>query len=145
MLSRALASLALLASVVHAQTAPLPREADTLALSEKVVKSVAEGQWKAGWDAIRAASVIPVNELNVVEAQIVGEMEKISTRLGKPIAHEFILTERVGVRLVRHQFLVHHEKSPIRWMLVFYSTGSGWVLTDFKFDGNYSVLFPKGV
>ncbi len=145
MLSRVLALLVLVASVAHAQNTPLPRESDTRALSEKVVKSVAEGQWKSGWDAIRAASVIPVNELNVVEAQIVGEMDKIAARLGKPVGHEFIITEKVGERLVRHQFLVHHEKSPIRWMLVFYNTGSGWVLTDFKFDANYSVLFPKGI
>lgn len=145
MVFRLFACLALTVSMAQAQTALLPREADTKALAEKVVKSVAEGQWKSGWDAMRAASVIPANELNVVEAQIVGEMEKISARLGKPTGHEFVVSEKVGDRLVRHQLLVHHEKALIRWMLVSYNTGGGWALTDFKFDANYTVLFPKGV
>jgi hypothetical protein len=145
MLNRLLFFFLICAAPAHAQTSPLPNEADTRTLAERVVKSVSEGQWKVGWDAIRAVTVIPANEMNVAEAQITGETEKISTRFGKPTGYEFIISEKVGERLIRHQLLVHHEKAPIRWMLVFYRTSAGWVLTDFKFDANYAPLFPRGV
>ena len=29
----------------------------------------------------------------------------------------------------------------MRWYFIFYRTQSGWVLTDFKFDGNTNALF----
>ncbi len=147
MLKSLLLSIALffLSTAGLAQSTRLGSEEETRTTADTVVRSVAEGDWKKGWSAIRAVSIIPENEMNVAEAQIVGEMERIAARFGKVTDQEFIVTEKVGARLIRHQYLVHYEKAPIRWMLVFYRGSAGWVLTDFKFDANYGVLFPRGV
>ena len=147
MLLRLFASTTLFMASLAAfsQTTTLKEENEARSTADNIVRFVAEGSWKKGWDLIRSVSVIPENELNVAEAQIVGEMEKIATRFGTVTGQEFLVSEKVGARLIRYQYLVHYQKAPIRWMLVFYQGKAGWVLTDFKFDANYGVLFPRGV
>jgi hypothetical protein len=138
-------TLFLAAMAALAQTTTLKEEADTRTTADSIVRNVSDGNWKKGWDIIRLVSVIPENEMNVAEAQLVGEMEKVAKRFGVVTGQEFVVADKVGERLVRYQYLVHYQKAPIRWMMVFYQGKNGWVLTDFKFDSNYGVLFPRGV
>jgi hypothetical protein len=146
MLQRLIAAMSLFfaSTVALAQATPLKAESDARSAADTIVRHVAEGKWKKGWEVIRSVSVIPENELNVAEAQIVGEMEKVAARFGAVTGDEFIVAEKVGARVVRYQYLVHYKNAPIRWMLVFYQSQAGWVLTDFKFDANYGALFPRG-
>jgi hypothetical protein len=45
---------------------------------------------------------------------------------------------------LRENFIIRHEKSALRWSLVFYREEKGWVVTDFKFDGNLALVFSNG-
>jgi hypothetical protein len=63
---------------------------------------------------------------------------------GSATGYEFIREDKLGTRLIRLQFLVFHEKAPLRWNFVLYKVEKGWVATDFKFDGLALSYFPTG-
>jgi hypothetical protein len=79
------------------------------------------------------------------EAQINSQTENLVRRYGPATGYEFLRQEVLGTRLVRYQYLVFHEKAPLRWVFIFYKAEKGWAMTDFKFDGNTNSFFPGGV
>lgn len=128
-----------------AQSKFLPNAADAKRAAEGIVASIAASNFPGAWKEMKPLSVVPATEIEVFEAQFNSQAENILRRFGSPIGYELIREESLGTALVRYQFLVRHEKAPLRWMFVFYRAEKGWVMTDFKFDGNASTFFPGGV
>lgn len=128
-----------------AQSKFLPNAADAKRAAEGIVASIAASNFPGAWKEMKPLSVIPGSEIDVFEAQFNSQVESILRRFGSPIDYELVREESLGASLVRYQFLVRHEKAPLRWMFVFYRAEKGWVMTDFKFDGNAPTFFPGGV
>jgi hypothetical protein len=143
MLRLLLIAAALLPQATLAQTKFLS-EPEVRKVSEAIVASVAAGNPSGAWKELRPLSVIPSAEFDVFEAQVGSQQAQILQRFGAPLSYEHIRTEKLGNSLQRLQFIVRHERAPMRWQLVFYRAEKGWVATDFKFDGNVQSLFPTG-
>lgn len=128
-----------------AQSKFLSSAPDAKRTAEGIVASIAASNFLGAWKEMKPLSVVPTSEIEVFEAQFNSQAENILRRFGSPIGYELVREESLGTSLVRYQFLVRHEKAPLRWMFVFYRAEKGWVMTDFKFDGNASSFFPDGV
>jgi hypothetical protein len=134
-----------LSFTASAQSKFLSTAADAKRTAEGIVARIAASNFPGAWQEMKPLSVVPTSEIEVFEAQFNSQAETMLRRFGSPIGHELIREESLGTSLVRYQFLVRHEKAPLRWMFVFYRTEKGWVMTDFKFDGNSFSFFPGGV
>ena len=88
-------------------------------------------------------TVVPASDFDVFKAQFLGQQDKLIGQFGLPSGYEFIRSDNVGTRVVRHTFLVFYDKAPIRWSFVCYKAASGWVLTHFNFEGNASTFFSQ--
>ncbi len=125
-----------------AQQSTLKNLADVKTFSEGFMGLVGSGKHDEAFKRARSIIIIPLVELDAVVAQANSQMPQIIARAGKPKGYEFIREQKVGESLIRHQYIARHERFAMRWNFVFYNTGSGWVLAEFKFDTNLSSLFP---
>jgi hypothetical protein len=110
--------------------------------SDSIVGNVSTGNFVGALKEMKPLSVIPSAEFDAFEAQVNAQLENLLRRFGPPNAYELIREDKVGTRLVRYQYLVFHEKGPIRWTLVFYKSDKGWNINEFKFDFNSQAYFP---
>ena len=119
-------------------------EREVRTVSEGIVASVTAGNHSGAWKELRPLSVFSTKEFDVFEAQFGSQHAQILHRFGSPLSYEHVRTEKLGNSLQRLQFIVRHEKAPMRWQLVFYRAEKGWVATDFTFDANVQALFSTG-
>lgn len=141
---RNLLALCVLCSVAaaSAQTRFLSSPAEVRKVAEGIVASVAAGNLGGAVKELRPLSVIPLADFDVFEAQLNSQQANLLRQFGSPTGYEYVREDRVGTRMVRHQFMVFHEKSALRWNFVFYKAERGWVISHFIFDGNALAFFP---
>ncbi len=80
-------------------------------------------------------AIMPPQQLDIFEAQFNSQEVEVIRRFGEPLDYEYLRSDELGTRLVRHQFLINYARAPIRWVFVFYRSPKGWTLNDFRFDG----------
>ena len=117
---------------------------DTRKAAEAIVASVAAGNHAVAFKELRPLSVIQSTDFDVFEAQINSQQANLLRQFGTATGYEFIREDKLGTRLLRQEFLVFHEKAPLRWRFVFYKAEKGWVLPHFYFDGNALTFFGAG-
>jgi hypothetical protein len=128
-------------AIASAQTKVFASPDEARRAAEGVVASAAAGNLTGALKAFRDFSVLPANELDVMEAQVGTQLAPILQRFGSPTGYELVKEDKLGSSLVRYVYLVKHEKAALRWMFVFYRAERGWTGTDFRFDGNLFALF----
>ena len=135
----------LLASITftaNAQTRFLTTPADLRKAADGMAASIGTGNYNAAWKQMKPYSVVPPVEFDAFVAQFQSQLPTLLPRYGKAIGSEFVREDKAGESLLKLTYLAKHEKSAMRWLLVFYRGEKGWVLSDFKFDGNLNALFP---
>jgi hypothetical protein len=125
----------------EAQQSSLRNLSDVKTFSDGFMSLVGAGKYDEAFKRARPIIILPLAELDAAAAQANSQMPQIQARVGKPKGYEFLREQRLGESLVRHQYIAKHERFAMRWNFVFYNTGSGWVLAEFKFDTNVSSLF----
>jgi hypothetical protein len=131
----------LLPSLAWSQTQFLSNDQDLSRTAEAIVASVTAGNPAGAWKVLRPLSVVPSAEFDVFEATYASQQALVLQRFGEPLSYERVSVDKVGTSLQRIQLVVRHQKAPMRWLFVFYRTDKGWVITDFKFDGDVQALF----
>lgn len=135
--------LALAANLSVAQTRTLNNQAEAKKLTDSIMTNVGVGKYDNAWKVMKPAAIVPPAEFDAFVAQFASQQSTLALRFGKPTGHEYIRDQQIGTSLLRFQYIAKFERSAMRWVFVFYRAESGWVLTDFKFDGNTSALFPS--
>ena len=109
-------------------------EDETKAFTESVMKQVATGNLKGGFEQLSAAyTAIPKVEVDGIVSQALLQVPVMEARFGKSIGHEFVSENRVGSSVVRYAYLQKFEKHAIVWQFVFYRPTNSWILNSFKF------------
>jgi hypothetical protein len=112
--------------------------------SDGFIASAAAGNFGGALKELRPYSVISSADFDLFEAQVNSQQANLLRQFGSPKGYEFLREDKLGSRMVRHQYLVFHEKSALRWTFVFFKAEKGWVVTHFFFDGNAMNFFPSG-
>ena len=131
----------LTATSALAQQAPFATPADVRKFADAVMNLVGNGKYDDAWRRMKPATLVPPAEFDAFAAQFASQMPTLAPRYGKPLGYEYIRDQQVGTALLRFQYIIKHERSAMRWNMIFYRSAAGWVLTDFKFDGNIGSLF----
>jgi hypothetical protein len=126
---------------VSAQQPPFATPADVRKFTDAVMGLIGSGKYEDAWKRMKPASIIPPADFDAFAAQFNSQLPNFTPRYGKPNGFEYLRDQQLGTSLLRFQYIAKYERSATRWIFVFYRTSSGWVLTDFKFDGNISALF----
>jgi hypothetical protein len=135
----------LVASVSFAQTRTFGSPAEARKLADSIMSNVGRGKYDVAWKEMRPAAIVPPTEFDAFTAQFASQQSTLALRYGKPTGFEFIRDQQVGASLLKLQYIAKFERAAMRWIFLFYRTEKGWVLTDFKFDGNTLALFaPEG-
>lgn len=135
-------SLALAALVAHAQSQFLTGPAEVRKLADGVMGSVGAQNYDGAWAQMKPYAVVPPAEFDAFSAQFTSQIPNILQRYGSAAGSEFVREEKAGDSLLRLVYLARHQKSAMRWYFIFYRGEKGWILSDFKFDGNLIALFP---
>jgi len=135
------ALLVVLSGSAAGQTKFLGNANDARASLDGIVGCIAASNYSCAWKELRPLSVLPAVELNAFEAQFNSQLGAVIRRFGEPLDLEFLHEQQLGTSLVKYEFLVRHEKAPVRWTFIMYRARKGWVLTDFKFDGDLQRFF----
>ena len=138
------ALLLIASSVATAQTQHLASLDEARKVSEGIVASIAAGNYGGALKDLRPLSVIPSTDFDLFEAQFNSQQAGLLRQFGSAAGYEFIRDEKLGTRLAKLQYLVFHEKSALRWILIFYKAEKGWVISHFAFDGNAMTYFNSG-
>ena len=111
-------------------------------MADGIMGSVAAGNYDGAWSQMKPYTVVPAAEFDVFTAQFSSQLPNILQRYGTPLGSEFVREEKAGESLLRLVYLAKYQKTGMRWFFVFYRGEKGWVLSDFKFDGNLVAVFP---
>lgn len=131
-MSRLFFLLFLLPFTLHARD--FKSESEAKAFSDSVMKEVATGNLKGGFDQIGAVyTVIPKVELDALASQAMLQVPVMEARFGKSIGYEFISESRAGDSVLKYVYLQKFEKHAIVWQFVFYRPGQAWILNSFKY------------
>ncbi len=146
MIKSLLRSLLLMAilPVAFAQTRQLSTLEEARKAAEGVVSAIAADNTAGAMKELRPLSTIPSPDFDVFEAQFNSQQVNLLRQFGVPSGYEFLREDKLGSRLIRYQFLVFHERAPLRWNIVFYRSSKGWVISHFAFDGNALAFFAGG-
>ena len=120
----------------NAQSKFLNSADDAKKFAEGIVASIASGNMPGATKELRQVITTPAAEFDLFEAQLATQAGSFLYQIGSPTGYEFLREHKLGSHLIRQQFLVLHEKAPMRVNLVFYKTSKGWVVTHFYFDTN---------
>lgn len=138
------ASALLLSVNAMAQSRFLANPEEMRKATEGIVASVAAGNYAGAIKDLRPLSVIPSTDFDVFEAQFNSQLVNMLRQIGSSSGYEFLREDKLGTRLIRQQFLVFHEKAPMRWSFVYYKAEKGWVLSHFIFDASALNFFQSG-
>ena len=117
---------------------------DARKLADGVMGSVGAGNYDAALKQLKPFVALPPSEFDVVAAQVASQLPSLLQRFGSAAGWEFIRQEQVGESLFRLTYIAKNEKIPLRWYFLFYRSGAGWQVIDFRFDPNVLALFPPG-
>ena len=68
---------------------------------------------------------------------VIFEMEKSISLIGKYIDKEEIKSRQVGSRFRIASYFVYYDRQPLRFTFQLYKNNDGWMIWNFKFDSNY--------
>ena len=125
-----------------AQKSTLRKAEDLRTFTDGFMSLLVAGKNDEAFQRARAIAVVTPAEVDALLAQLKSQLPSITSRVGKPIGFEHVRDQTAGASLVRSQYISKHERAPLRWNFVFYNTPAGWVLLEFRFDGNIGSLFP---
>lgn len=72
------------------------------------------------------------------------QLEMVGSRFGQPLAGEFVQTVSAGDSLVRHVFLIKHEKHALKFSCVFYKPKDTWLVNAVQWDDKPQSLVGGG-
>lgn len=135
--------LGLMAAPAHAQSEALKSESDVQKFTASVMSAVGRGDLEAAYTALKKHSVLPPAEIDAGLQQTLAQRtnETFAMRYGKTVGDELISERKLGRSMLRYTYIERTERHPLPWVLNFYQSPKGWVLSEFGWDGNPAALY----
>lgn len=133
----------LLALPAFASAEALRSEADTLALSRKMMDVAMAQPPGAAFAVLKPYWPMDPAEIDGMTSNASLQWQVIEARYGKPQGYELIKTERIGQSFVRYVYLQKFEKHALRWRVSFYRPRDTWMTNNFAFDDQLESLYVE--
>lgn len=119
----------------------LKSKSEMRALTDKVVATIASGDFEGGLKEMNPFIIIPQSEFDASLESAKFQWPAVLARFGNPIGHEFICEKGAGQSVFRIIQIVKFEKHVARFTFLFYKPQDEWVLNTYNFDDKIQSLF----
>ena len=114
---------------------------DAVALTDQVMKHVAELDMSGGIALIKPYSLFPQSELDTMIKNAELAVPQMTAGFGKVIGYEHLRNDTVGSSIVRVVYLHRFEKHATLWRFILYKGSNGWIVNAVTFDDDISSAF----
>ncbi len=100
--------------------------------SEKIMKKLAEGNYKEAFEIIKEISAVPKDEIEMAFVASKKQLSAYGSRYGEPIGFEMVKHKKLSPSLVMYEYIQKREKHPLVWQFIFYKAKKRWKLNEFR-------------
>jgi len=119
----------------------LPNATAAVALSDRIMKAVANGQAREALDMVKPHTSAPDAQFDAMVEQIRQQKPMVDSRFGESLGYELLRNDTIGDSLIRPMFLHRLERGGMVWLFTWYRGSEGWVLTNVRFVDDANLLF----
>jgi|HubBroStandDraft_5_1064220.scaffolds.fasta_scaffold09421_5 hypothetical protein len=121
----------------------LQSKPDVRALTEAVMKLVAENKIDDAFAKLKPYWPLPANEIDTLILKTISMRNTVGDRFGSTTGYAFVREDAVGDFLVRYTYVEKREKHPLRWTFIFYRAATTWTIDAASWDDNVVLLFAQ--
>ena len=132
-------------SSVSAQTASFKSTKEAHAFAENMVKQIIAGQSIAAFEAIKPYWPLDASTIDGLAKTTSEQIPMLEETFGKVTGYEFAGSETLGTSGHLETFLIKYEQSALRFYVVFYNGGNGWIVNSLSWDDNWDFLFKSKI
>jgi hypothetical protein len=98
-------------------------------------------QFQAAFDILKPYSVIEDYKLDTIANTTKEQMKSLSTSYGKIISYDELSERAIKKDLIQLNYLLKFQQAYLRFSFILYNNGSGWTITNFKYNEEIDDLF----
>ncbi len=139
---RVLLTVLVLLFVVQSVNADgLKSEAETKAMSDKIMQHFVKEEFKTGLGIAKTYWPLPVVEIDSLANTINTQWGIVRNRYGNPTGTEFIRQESIGKSFLRYYYLHKFENHAIYWRFTFFKPNNVWKVNGITYKDELDFLF----
>jgi len=98
-------------------------------------------KFSEAFDLLKPYSVIEDYKLDTLAKTAKDQMLSLSSSYGKIISYEELSEKDIKVSLIQLVYLLKFERDFLKFTFILYNNGTGWTVTDFKYNNEVDDLF----
>lgn len=138
------ALVALLAAPLCASAEPLNTTDQTQAVCAQAATLFAAGQYDQAYQSLVPHWPLPEEEILNLGYQTKTQLGMVASRFGPSLGAEHVESVMAGKSLVRHTFLIKHQRHALRFACVFYKPADAWLVNFIIWDDKPQALLEIG-
>lgn len=110
-------------------------------LADTFMQQLLKGEAEPGYSTLSAYIGVDFEQFTARGKKLVGDLQQIETRVGKPVSYDLLATQSVKNHLLKLTYLLKYPNAAVVWELNFYQPQNGWQLVDVSYHTNINALF----
>ena len=128
-------------SSLSAQTKSFKSAKDAHTFAEGMVKQIIAGQTKEAFESIKPYWPLDAFTIDGLAETTSEQVPMLTETFGKITGYEFVGSETLGNSGHLETFLIKYQQSALRFYIVFYNSGDGWIVNSLSWDDKWDILF----
>lgn len=133
--------LILLLFVQSVNAEGLKSEAETRAISDKIMQHFIKEDFKTGLDLAKKHWPLPEVEIEGLGVTIKTQWATVRNRFGNPTGTEFVRQQKIGKSFIRYYYLHKFENHALFWRFTFYKPKNMWKINGITYKDDLDFLF----
>ena len=126
---------------VMAQPTTIKTLKDVHKLSESVLQKIVEGQSENAFDLLQPHWPLDAAQISNLGKTTAEQIPMLEEQFGKVVGYEFVSSEELGTFGYLEQYVIKYEQSALRFYIIFYNSGSGWLVNSLYWDDGWDNFF----
>lgn len=101
---------------------------------DKFMETFASGKTVEAIQLLKQNTVMSPASLDTMQATIMNQMNKIFPAYGNILSPEFIAERKIKDFIAKRFYILKFEKYYLKFDFTLYKSGSGWTVTNFKYN-----------
>jgi hypothetical protein len=130
---------------LSAQTSSFKTTKEAHTFAEEMVKKIIAGQAITAFDAIKPYWPLDPSTISGLATTTAEQLPMLEDSYGKLMGYEFVGSETLGTSGHLENFIIKYEQSALRFYIVFYNGGTGWIVNSLSWDDSWDLLFKTKI
>jgi len=118
-------------------------QSETKQICARSAEMISSGKIEDAYQQLIPFWPLPKEEIQNLGYQTKSQLGMVGERFGAPTMAEFVSTSLAGTSILRHDFLLKHEKHAIRFSCVFYKPRDTWYVNAVFWDDKPHTLLGE--